>query len=512
MRQLALAFLLAVVIVTGLRWGTFAVGGSDSYCYVHQAERWASLLRQGFGGQGAGLQVPEPLALEAPWPDAAVTFAPAGHVPSQTVPGALVPICPSGLSIAMAPMLAVGGPRAMFLVVPLFGALLVWAAFTCGSRFGSRVGLASAVLVACSPPFLFQLMQPMSDVPAAALWMLAVAAVTGTKPRAPVVAGLATAAAILMRPNLVPMAIPIGLFILLRPERSWHERIQGAIRYAAAAAPGAIAVAFIQRAYYGSALQSGYSSIGGLCSAAFIAPNATRYVSWMTQAHTAAWLLALAAPLLLPGPLTALFISLFLVNVASYLPFAVFNEWQYLRYLLPTIPLLLILTVAVIDAVCRRIRPAIAPATVAIATVILALLFVRYARDGETFGLQRIEARFERAGSFVGRRLPPNAIVITSWQSGSVRFYGHRPTLVWDGLDPAWLDRAIDFVRARGLEPYLLFESWEEPIFRTRFAGSPIAALDWPPMAEVAPQVRIYRPDDRERYANGTQPPTEYVR
>ena len=512
MRRLALVLLLAAVIVTGLRWGTYAVGGSDSYCYVHQAERWASLLRQGFGGQGGGLQVPEPLALEAPWPDAALTFAPAGHVPSRTVPGALVPICPSGLSIAMAPMLALGGARAIFLVVPLFGALLVWAAFTCGSRFGSRVGLASAVLVACSPPFLYQLMQPMSDVPAAALWMLAVAAATGTKPRAPLVAGLATAAAVLMRPNLVPMAIPIGLFILLRPERSWHERLQGAMRYAAAAVPGAIAVALIQRTFYGSALQSGYPSLGALFSAANVAPNAARYFSWMSQSHTLTWLLALAAPFLLPGPLTALFVSLFVVNVASYLAYAVFEDWAYLRFLLPTIPLMLILMVAAVDAVCRRIRPVIAPAVLAVATVVLALLFVRDARDRETFRLQRLEARFERAGAYVGRRLPANAIVITSWQSGSVRFYGHRPTLVWDGLDPAWLDRAVDFVRARGLEPYLLFESWEEPIFRARFAGSPIAALDWPPMAEVTPQVRIYRPDDRQRYANGTLPPTEYVR
>ncbi len=519
MRQVAVALLLAAVLFAGLRWGTFAVGGSDSYCYVHQAERWASLR----------LQVAEPLALEAPWPNAPLTFAPAGHVPSQTVPGALVPICPSGLSIAMAPMLALGGPRALFLVVPLFGALLVWATFTCGSRFGSRVGLASAVLAACSPPFLYQLVQPMSDVPAAALWMFAVAAVTGTKPRAPVVAGLATAAAVLMRPNLVPMAVPIGFFILLRPERSWHDRLQGAARYAAAAAPGAIAVAFIQRAFYGSALQSGYGSLSALFSVGHLAPNAARYFSWMSQSHTAAWLLALAAPFLLPGPLTALFISLFLVNVASYLPYAVFEDWSYLRFLLPTIPLLLILAVAVIDAVCRRIRPGSArskrtrptgesgspslpSAVVAVAIVVLAVLFLREAGAREVFRLQRLEARFERAGTYVGRRLPPNAIVVTSWQSGSVRFYGHRRTLVWDGLDPAWLDRAIDFVRARGLEPYLLFESWEEPIFRTRFAGSPIGTLDWPPMAEIASQVRIYRPDDRERYARGTQPPIEYVR
>jgi glycosyltransferase involved in cell wall biosynthesis len=43
------------------------------------------------------LQVPEPLALGAPWPDAPLTLAPVGHVPSHTVPGAIVPICPSGL-------------------------------------------------------------------------------------------------------------------------------------------------------------------------------------------------------------------------------------------------------------------------------------------------------------------------------------------------------------------------------------------------------------------------------
>lgn len=37
-------------------------------------------------------------------------------------------------------------------------------------------------------------------------------------------------------------------------------------------------------------------------------------------------------------------------------------------------------------------------------------------------------------------------------------------------------------------------------------------ALDWPSMAEVASQVPIYRPDDRERYLRGTRPPTEYAR
>ena len=65
---------------------------------------------------------------------------------------------------------------------------------------------------------------------------------------------------------------------------------------------------------------------------------------------------------------------------------------------------------------------------------------------------------------------------------------------------------------ARGFEPFLLFERWEEPLFRERFAGSATAALDWPPMAEIAGQVRIYRPEDRVRYQQGVSWATEYAR
>jgi len=57
-----------------------------------------------------------------------------------------------------------------------------------------------------------------------------------------------------------------------------------------------------------------------------------------------------------------------------------------------------------------------------------------------------------------------------------------------------------------------LFERWEEPIFRQRFAGSAIAALDWPPAVEIAGRVRIYRPNDREKYLSGTGVATEYAR
>src|SRR5687768_14924357 len=124
MKGLALALLVAATITVSIRWGSFVAGGPDSYCYLFQAQRWAAVL-----SLRGPLQVPEPLALEAPWPDAALTFAPVGHAPSETVRGAIAPICPAGLSIAMAPLLAVGGLPAAFAVVPLFGAVLLLGAY-----------------------------------------------------------------------------------------------------------------------------------------------------------------------------------------------------------------------------------------------------------------------------------------------------------------------------------------------------------------------------------------------
>jgi hypothetical protein len=93
-----------------------------------------------------------------------------------------------------------------------------------------------------------------------------------------------------------------------------------------------------------------------------------------------------------------------------------------------------------------------------------------------------------------------------------VRYYSNRKTVAWDVLDPAWLDRMLAESRALGYEPYLLFERWEEPLFRQRFAGTALGALDWPPSAEIASQVRIFRPDDRQRYLSGQDVETDYAR
>jgi hypothetical protein len=502
MRRVAVTALVAATCAAGVGWGTFAAGGSDSFCYMHQAQRWAS----------GRLQVPEPLALKAPWPNAPLTFAPAGHIPSPTVPGAIVPICAAGLSMAMAPFVAIGGTDAAFLVVPLFGALLVGATYAAGSRFGPRIGLAAAFVTAASPVVLYQLVQPMSDVPAAALWMTAVAAATGTKPGRSRWSGVAAGAAIVVRPNLVFLAVPVAAFLLWGPERPAGRRVRDAAVFGLGVLAGCAVVALVQQAFYGSPVRSGYGPLSALFDAGNVVPNGMRYAAWLTETQTPAWLLAAAAPVLLPGALSRLFASLVLVNAACYLPYVVFDDWSYVRFLLPTLPLLLILMFASLDAICRRSMPWTARPVVAVAAVVLAFTGVREADARQAFRLHALEAKYPRAGIFVARRFPENTLVITSWQSGSVRFYSGRPTLVWDTLDPDWLDRAIVFLRERGFDPVLLFESWEEPLFRQRFPASPLGRLDWPPAAEIAARVRIYRLEDREKYRAGVQAPTEYVR
>jgi hypothetical protein len=504
MRRLLLALALAIaclaVLIVPARFHSYVAGGSDSYCYVHQAERWAS----------GRLLMSEPLAVGAPWPDAALTFAPAGHRPSPTVAGALVPICPSGLSMLMAPFLLAGGRAAMFLVFPLCALALVLGTFALGRHVSDTVGAASALVMAASPIALYQLVQPMSDVPAAAFWTLALAAATSN--RRALLAGACTSAAILIRPNLLPLGFLIGAYLLVRPDREWRERIRDAVVYAAGSAAGCFAVAAIQWHFFGSPLSSGYGGFDDIFALEHVGPNATRYLSWIVQSQTPLVLLALVSPLVLSRPFALLGLVWCAVTLGVYLPYLVFEDWSYVRFLLPAVPVLIVLTLGTLAELARRASTRWADGVVAVVAVLLVAAGVRTAASQRAFDLRELESVFPRSGEAIASRLPGNALVITSRYSGSVRYYGGRRTIVWDVLDPGSLDRVLSFARERGFVPYFLLDSGEETAFRQRFAGSASARLDWPPMIEIAPQVRVYSPDDRERFLRGDTRPTEYVK
>ena len=480
--------------------GTWAVGGSDSSCYALMAQAMAS----------GRLQPTSALAVEAPWPDAARTLAPGGFIPSPVQPDAASPICAPGFSVLMAPLAAAFGPDAIFWVIPISAALLVYAAFVIAREFaGPMAGATAAILTATSPIVLYQVVQPMNDVLAAALWLAALALLIA-KPAGwwpPLLSGMLIGLAIMVRPNLAPVAVVIaaGPWLLQRT-----DAVRALALIVVAALPGIAVMFWLNHELYGSALGSGYGDATRLFSTAHIQDNLTNFGRALLQTQYLAPLLGVVAPIVFAGEKRKLALVLLIaaaVVVAIYLLYQPYPEWWYLRFLIPALVILLILTSAVAVEVATRARMG---GVIPIVAVLLAILGTRAAGDRQAFELQRLEGRYRETASLVTDRLPVNAVLITVWQSGSIRFHAGRQVVMWDSLDPAWLDRAIAWLNERGLQPYFLFERREEPEFRARFRGaSPLGALDWPPRIDLNRQVRVYDPADRARFLSGETYPTE---
>jgi hypothetical protein len=93
------------------------------------------------------------------------------------------------------------------------------------------------------------------------------------------------------------------------------------------------------------------------------------------------------------------------------------------------------------------------------------------------------ERRYPSVARHVSQVTPENSVILSMQHSGTLRYYGGRMTMRYDSIEPDWLDRAIVWLSARGVESYLLAEDWELPSIRERFAGTrALAALDAPPV------------------------------
>lgn len=503
----ALAIVITLAMAgTAWRWRTAAVGGSDSACYALMAGAFAA-------GQTQPMSA---LALTAPWPDPTRVAAPAGFLPSAITPGAAVPVCAPGYSLLVAPLVWIAGPAAIHVVPPLAAAALTWLAYLLGRRLHSAwAGAGAALLVAAHPVVLFQAVQPMNDITTGALWLAAaLAAVSGR----PLATGLVTGAALLVRPNLVPAGAVVLLTVVWMAARpftdgAWRRACLAALIAGGATLPGIALALALNAALYGSPLQSGYGDLGTLFAAAHVPVNVAHYGwTWLTTS-TPLVLLSLGAPWLVRGErrLEAWALVLTAAGLAVvYLAYRPFPEWWYLRFLLPGVALSLVLAVVAASALAARAGHA-GTAIATLAIVGAAAWGVRSPEARDAFGLQQLESRFPLAAGVVADRLPAHAVAITVWQSGGVRFWPGREVVVWDALDPAWLDRGIAWLAEQGRPPAIVVEQWEEEGFRTRFAGQAYGALDWPPRYAVDRRVRIYLPADRAAYLRGEQVPTETV-
>jgi hypothetical protein len=448
------------------------------------------------------LQPIEPLAVQVTWPNASATFAPGGFIPSPRRPDAASPVCAPGFSLLLTPFYVVGGRDAIFLLTPLAAGALIYLSFILGRAIaGDAAGVAAAILVAAMPVLVFQMVQPMNDVTAAALWM-AVAVVAARAPDRVAALGILTGAALLVRPNLAPAAAIVALWCVAR---GWRHFIV----FAGCVVPSVVVLLSLNAALYGHPLSTGYGEANQLFAMTNVTANVANYGRSTLATQAGFPLLAFVAVMSAPRDRRLLITELAVLAVALALPYLFyrpFEEWWYLRFLLPALSMTTVLATCGIALVTRRTWG------LAVAVVVVTAWCVATPAMADALNLQRLERRFRTAGQVARERLPVNAAYFSVWESGSVRYHAGREVVVWDALDGAALNAAVAWLVEHGRDPYILIEDWEEPGFRERFsAHSPVGQLDWPPRFEIERRVKIYRPADRERYLEGESIPTEFI-
>jgi hypothetical protein len=482
---LVVAVATVSVVSFGLLNGMFVAAAADAYGYVSQADLWAR----------GSLVVAQPFAREMTWPGAADSLAPLGYRPHRPAPHGtdIVPIYSPGVPMLMAAFKLIGGANAVYWVVPLLGGLALWATFVMGLRLaGSFVGASAAVLLATSPSFLFEVTAPASDVGATAWWAVTLALLTFGSARAAFGAGLAASAAILTRPNLAPLAVLFGLTLAWRaltprrPETEERDSRSAVLWFAAGVLPGILAVAFLNQHLYGSPLKSGYGTLEELYAWEHGWANLARYPRWVVESQTPLVLLALAAPFVLPPTeaagsgerrpraTAAMWLCGILMLFGLYLFYLPFEEWWYVRFIMPMFPpLFVLMAVSLITllGLRGRLAPQVVETVAALMVGLLAWHGVRYATDRGASEVWRAEQRYLEAGEYVRSTLPERAAIISMQHSGSVRFYSGRVSVRYDLLRPTDLDLVVAELRRLGYEPYLLLDDWEEAIFRERFGG-----------------------------------------
>jgi hypothetical protein len=504
------ALIAGAVGIIAISQSSYTASGADAYAYVTQADLWL----------GGGLTVPVPIANDVPWPRPLSTFVPFGYA-AVAEGSAIASAVGPGLPLLMALFKAIGGHAALFLVVPIAAALLIWSTFAIGRQLGSpSLGAGAAWLVATSPAFLTMTKEPMSDVPAAAFWAVATWKALDRSRWSTVVAGVAAAIAILIRPNLVPLAAVLGVWMLWpRADQHLRDRVRSFVVFSIPVVVACLTIAWINWTLFGSPLASGYGATGQLFSAAHVLTNVRRYGGWLAETQTPiafAGLMALVVPVARLWPsldarrgvlLLAAMSAVVFAMYAFYLPF---DAWWFLRLLLPAWPALCIGMAALIAAVAG-LAGTRAREVGAVALVALGVYTAVIASRLDVFPHNEGERRYATIAALVQQATEPSSVILASIHAGPIRYYAGRDTMRFDLLDEAWLDRAVSWLTEHGRHPYFLIEDWERPIFEQRFAAmNTLGRLSMSPiLAYRAYQIpgTVYLFDPDRPAANTWEPP-----
>ena len=485
------ALIAATVVLVGIFQGAFVAGGPDSYGYVSQARLWrdgvprVELPRVGVLPDGIPLEVLIPLGYRL-----------------GTDGASLVPIYSPGYPMLMAAVDRVGPVGSMFLVMPFLAGIAVWATYLLGSITVGRVaGMIAALILATSPAFDLQLTHgPMSDIPAMALWTVVLVLLPRPSRNSAFLAGIVAGTAILVRPNLAPLALVPGAFLVWNAavkRQTQSQAIQRLLLFGIGSVPACFVVAYLNAYWYGSPLASGYGALaGGLYRWDYFWPNVADYTERMIGSQGPLVVLGLVAPVLLwrgqaaeqgDARSRSILVTYTAFAIAVYLCYAFYvplDTWWTLRFLFPAFPVAFVFVSAALLGMSARLPAAARWLAVVVLVGTGAAHAVAFGRLNSSFDSAK-DWRYATAGRYIAEKLPERAVFFTMLHSGSARYYSGCLTVRYDLIPPQLLERAIAHFQEQGYAPYLLLDDSERGHFVDRFTGATsLAALDWQPTAE----------------------------
>ena len=456
---IAVAILFLAYAVVLFHHTVFAVGGSDSSGYLNAARLFSQ------GRVTARIRGLERLSLG---PEFSESFIPLGFSPGPR-PGTMAPSYPPGLSLQMAAAGLVGGwSRAPFLVSPIAALACLVLMYFLGRELGlpPLLAVAGSALLGFAPVFVFQAVQPMSDVVATAWVLLAVFAAfrsraPGASARWAAVAGAAFGMAVLVRPTNALVVLPLLLALPTRA-KTWLAFAAGGLPFAAfQLAYGAAA--------FGSPFKTGYGSLLSEGMALSNFPARAR--------HYAFWTARLLSPLVPLGWLAsaadrrvslrdrAVLLTWFAGVFLFYSFYGPYEAWWYTRFLLPGYPAVILgALLAARDFVVgpgtfQRWRPAAA----ALLVVAALAVEIRYVTKERVHKFYRGEAIHPQACAMARRRVPPNGIVLSMQMSGALHYYTDLTYAMWNWMDAERFAVLRVSTESRGFRWYALLASFEVP-------------------------------------------------
>ena len=397
---------------------SYAAGGADTSGYLNLAKMLS---------RGRVSYVIEPirqLGLSINEPRVRV-FTPIGFTWGKSGTGTMAPGYPPGLPMHLLVAAWIGGwERAPYFVSPLAALACILMMYVVGRELGlsAALSLAAAALLAVLPQFTAHAVQPVSDVVATFWSLIAIwaALVALRKPNYAILAGVAFAIGVWVRPTNVLLISPLAIAVQLR--------VRLLIRIAIAALPLAVALMDYHYRTYGGVFTTGYGKMSIVFSTGRFREVFAVFVKWFSR----------VAPIVFPlGLLVAFDRRLgrwhrlllpvwFLVFFLMYCFWAPYDDWWSLRFLLPGTPALIFGMLFLIrDTLLVRHAKWIH----AVAGLLIIVLIAIPAYRNRQYGVELTdhwESIYPEAVRWAEQRMEPDSMLISGSLSGAFFYYADR--------------------------------------------------------------------------------------